>query len=67
MMNGNFPNMGGVRPQQVNPQAGGMQRNGGASTDIRLHIQNTLQSEPTPMGWQQMVPLQQRVSVIQQM
>ena len=66
-MNGNFQNIGGARPQQGIPQTGGMQRNGGASTDIRLHIQNTLQSEPIPMGWQQMVPLQQRVSVIQQM
>ena len=66
-MNGNFQNMGGGRPQQVNPQAGGMQRNGGASTDVRLHIYNTIQGEPAPIGWQQMVNPQQRVGIIQQM
>lgn len=60
--------MGMPRPaQQGNPQAGGMQRNGGASSDIRPHIMRELSNRPTPTGWQQTVPLQSRVVLIQQM
>ena len=65
---GNFQNMGMPRPaQQGNPQPGGMQRNGGASSDIRQHIMRELSNHPTPNGWQQTVPLQSRLALIQQM
>ena len=68
MNQGNFQNMGVPRPaQQGNPQSGGMQRNGGASSDIRTHIMRELSSHPTPTGWQQTVPPQNRVVVIHQM
>ena len=63
-----FQNMGMPRPPpQGNPQPGGMQRNGGASSDIRQHIMRELSNRPTPAGWQQTVPLQNRIALIQQM
>ena len=46
------------------------QSNGSTSTDVplhRLHIFNTIQGEPAPIGWQQMVNPWQRVDIIQQM
>lgn len=68
MNQGNFQNMGVPRPaQQGIPQPGGMQRNGPASSDIRQHILRELSSHPTPTGWQQTIPPQNRVPVIQQM
>ncbi len=68
MNQGNFPNMGGARPpQQPNQHVGGMQRNGGTSSDIQLHILNILQGEPVPPGWQQIVPPKQRAAIIHQM
>ena len=64
----NFQNPGAPRPaQQVNPQPGGMQRNGGASSDIRAHIMKELSKYPAPVGWQQTVPPQYRIVIIQQM
>ena len=64
----NFQNPGVPRPaQQGNPQPGGMQRNGGASSDIRAHIMKELTKYPTPVGWQQTVPPQYRIVIIQQM
>ena len=68
MNQSNFQNMGVPRPaQQGNPQPGGMQRNGGASSDIRAHIMRELSSHPTPTGWQQTISAQNRVAVIHQM
>lgn len=68
MNQGNFQNMGMPRPaQQGNPQPGGMQRNGAASSDIRAHILRELSSHPTPTGWQQTIAPQSRVSLIHQM
>lgn len=67
MNQGNFQNMGVPRPApQGIPQPGGMQRNGPASSDIRQHILRELSSHPTPTGWQQTIPPQNRVPVIQQ-
>ena len=64
----NFQNLGVSRPaQQGNPQPGGMQRNGGASSDIRAHIMKELSKYPAPVGWQQTVPPQYRIVIIQQM
>lgn len=64
----NFQNMAMPRPaQQGNPQPGGMQRNGGASSEIRQHIMRELSNHPSPVGWQQTVPLPNRLALIQQM
>ena len=68
MNQANFQNMAMPRPaQQGNPQPGGMQRNGGASSDIRQHIMRELSNHPSPAGWQQTVPLPNRLALIQQM
>ena len=68
MNQGNFQNMAVPRPTpQGNPQPGGMQRNGGTSSDIRQHIERELGSHPTPTGWQQTVPFQNRVTYVHQM
>ena len=63
-----FPNMGGARPpQQMNQQVGGMQRNGGTSSEIQPNILNILQGRPVPPGWQQTIPVKQRANIIHQM
>ena len=63
---GNFQNMSAPRPQG-NPPLGGMQRNGGASTDIRPYIYKLVQSQQVPPGWQATLALPTRVGQIHQM
>ncbi|KAL6713276.1 hypothetical protein ACLMJK_008741 [Lecanora helva] len=68
-MNSNaFPNgQGPGFPQQVNQPNGGMQRNGGTSSDIQNSILTIIQSQPSPPGWQRMVHPRQRAVTIHQM
>ena len=63
---GNFQNMAAPRPQG-NPPLGGMQRNGGASTDIRLFIYKLLQSQQIPSGWHATLGIPTRICLIHQM
>ncbi|KAL2055930.1 hypothetical protein ABVK25_003572 [Lepraria finkii] len=63
---GNFQNMAAPRPQG-NPPLGGMQRNGGASTDIRPFIYKLLQSQQIPSGWQATLEPRTRIGLIHQM
>ena len=65
---GNFQNMPPSRPHGNQP-SGGMQKNGGASTEIRQFISQLLQNQQhqVPMGWQATVLLQTRLAYIHQM
>ena len=68
MNQGNFQNIGGPRPvQQGVPQPGGMQRNGGTSSDIRPQIMALVSGQPVPPGWQTVINPQQRTVIIHQL